>query len=95
MAMIVGDAALGTGMAGAMYAGLLAADTALAAAIVAHPPLGTKMQNMCNGMAAGIVNYIHSDARTSTTVAIGGVQQVGGVDTQPPSSTVFLPGVVT
>ncbi len=68
MAMIVGDAAAGTGMAGVVYAGI---KTQLQAATIAgvHPiatPIDANQaivwEAISNGIAQGVVNYIHSNA---------------------------------
>lgn len=63
-----------------------------------NPLLAQKQQvaSFCNRIAK-IITYIENNAQVTTTISTsaGGLQRVGGVDTDPPGTQKTLPGTIT
>jgi hypothetical protein len=101
MAMIAGDALANTGMAGAIYTAMLAADAQLASDVVTYPALALKIQRMCNAQAAAIVGYIQTNAQVISpiTTGMGALQSYdpggGAVPTGAPLVNTAISGTVT
>jgi hypothetical protein len=101
MSMIVGDALANTGLAGAMYSALLAADTQLATDIAGNATLKAKISKMCNGLAAGLVPYIQTNAQVIVPIGTGiaALQSYdpgsGAVPTTAPLVATAISGTVT
>lgn len=90
MAMIAGDHTIVPGtLARAIYDEL---DLEFGAA--ESDSLETDRRRSCSAMAKAIVGYLAASADVRITASDGGLQQVGGVDTDAPSSDVVLVGAL-